>query len=225
MTTNFNNNIQKYTPEQIEQYTESYEFLRRGISRVSWSSLDEYLLARDIENEVEHGFPIDFVPPGATERLLEQCQKVFSPATTTKLIEVGAEVDAVNAKGETALIMEARLSRWTKVIEAILPRTKKINAKDNNGHTAFYYLCREYLSCRSGYIDDRDIANGKKIWKQIHLLLDAGADPVINTWTGCHAERRHKPQVVLQLKKRIVTYLQQREEMKTKTESGYDYEL
>lgn len=61
--------------------------------------------------------------------------------------------------------------------------------------------------------------------KQIHLLLDADSDPVFDTWTKDYVERIHDPRVITKLKARIVTYLQQKEELKTKQESSYDYEL
>ena len=220
--------MQKYSAEQIEQYTEAYNNLRYSISRVSWSHFDERMLAMDIDRYISYGFPIDFVPAECTTRLLEQCQSKFSfsPDTTIKLIEVGADVNAVNANGENALIREAKNNSWENVLPVILERTKNVNTKDKNGHTALSYLCLQYIVWS---IDARNKKKqSQKFWKQIHLLLDAGADPQADvSWQtkASYMQSSEWQTEINDLVKHMAIYMQQKKELGKEQGEAYNYAL
>ena len=76
------------------------------------------------------------------------------------LIEEGADINASNALGRTAL-MGATFYRNVRVMEELLIEGADVNAKDNNGRTALM------------------IAVNKKDTKLTTMLLDAGADVTI----------------------------------------------
>ena len=221
--------MQKYTDEEIKQFTEIYKHLSYRISRVSWSSIDEHRLAMDIDAYISDGFPIDFIPEEPSTRLLEQSQKVFSPATTIKLIEVGADVNAINSSGENALIREARNSSWKEAVPVILKHTKNINAKDNNGHTALSYICLKYLECKMRMVwsnDYLDKTNTKKLWEQIHLLLNAGADPGIDTtWQKDVRDSTEWQTEMHNLVKYMTMHVQQKKALDKNSGTAYDYAL
>ena len=74
-----------------------------------------------------------------------------------KLIEQGADINASNAMGRTAL-MGAIYFRNTRVVKELLIEGADVNAKDNNGRTALM------------------IAVNRQDMELTGLLLDAGAD-------------------------------------------------
>ena len=80
--------------------------------------------------------------------------------TVKLLIEAGADVNAKNNDGMTALI-KASSTRYYELIEALIAAGADVNAKNNDGTTALI----EALS--AGYSCSEDIAK---------LLVEAGAD-------------------------------------------------
>ena len=221
--------MRKYSLEEIKWFTKIYHSLSYSISRVSWSSLDEHRLAMDIDAYISDGFPIDFIPEGCSTRLLEQSQKVFSAATTIKLIEVGADVNYVNASGENALILEAKNNCWKETVPVILKQIQNVNAKDNRGHTALSYLCLKYLDCKMRIDwshDFLDKFNKEKLWNQIYLLLDAGADPELDTTWQMEVQNSPKWQAEMHnLIKQMAMYLQQKKEMSKSPSETFNYPL
>lgn len=75
-----------------------------------------------------------------------------------KLIDEGADINAVNKDGETALHLATRVAQSSSVVQMLLDAGADVNAKNNNGSTALM-LAADYSGNET-----------------VKVLLDAGAD-------------------------------------------------
>lgn len=65
--------------------------------------------------------------------------KSTSPKIIEALLEAGADLNARNYLGETALIMAVNTNPETRVISALLKAGADINARDYQGHSVLEY--------------------------------------------------------------------------------------
>lgn len=87
------------------------------------------------------------------------------------LLDYGADPKLVIQKGErgsATVLMYAALSGIPEIVQAILASHPDVNARDDKGRTALWYLCEG-----NTYHDDEHHANREQV---VHLLAKAGAN-------------------------------------------------
>lgn len=99
-------------------------------------------------------------------RLVYICRgdKGEHPEDVLRLLELGADIDVRNHKGQTALHCAAKAG-FLKVIDLLIKKGATVDAPDNNGETALFEAIRS------------TIKDGEKLRAAIETLLVEGADP------------------------------------------------
>ena len=99
-------------------------------------------------------------------RLVYVCRgdKGEHPEDVLRLLELGADIDVRNHKGQTALHCAAKAG-FLKVIDLLIEKGATIDAVDNKGETALFEAIRS------------TIKNGEKQRAALEALLVKGADP------------------------------------------------
>ena len=93
------------------------------------------------------------------------------PEDALRLLELGADIDVRNHKGQTALHCAAKAG-FLKVIHLLIEKGATIDAPDNKGETALFEAIRS------------TIKNGEKQRAALEALLVKGADPNLKNRKG-----------------------------------------
>ena len=119
--------------------------------------------SKDINAQNHMGWP----------RLVYVCRgdKGEHPENVLRLLELGADINVRNHKGQTALHCAAKAG-FLKVIHLLIEKGATIDAPDNKGETALFEAIRS------------TIKNGEKQRAALEALLVKGADPNVKNRKG-----------------------------------------
>jgi ankyrin repeat protein len=115
---------------------------------------------------IQEGANVNAKATGNVTPLMLSLDMAFGqPEISLALIRAGADVNAADVNGDTALIIAATESS-DEVFQALLEKGANPNARGLNGETALHYVAMNAILDRA------------------KLLLDHGADPAIRNSTG-----------------------------------------
>lgn len=184
----------KPTPDLQRSFNDYYSKLSR------WASC-HYAIAfkSELEEALSAGFPIDYSPNKEYTSLLTQAIKyisyrsvIFDRANSKEeaekivetLLDKGANVNDTDAWGTNKLMVAALNEAMSpELFGKIVTRTKDINHKDHNGHSALDKLFKTYTASLSAnnllelskYIKDIEDELNNNIVDRCKILIDAGA--------------------------------------------------
>ena len=202
---------------------------------------------KQIVNAIKLGFDIDYAPQPTKFsngiRLLEGAIICRKDDIVRCLLNLGADADIItNSYGLPPLSLACQNNLASDVIKILAKKTKNINAKDNNGHTALGLLCKSYIrthltfSGRSSL--DKEIGN---IMTRIKILLEFGAKLDIDqswkdkqqyiylgqTYSYLYSSSAMDDilSLINDLESWICAYIETKSELQLSTEIGYEYEI
>ena len=134
-----------------------------------------------IESYTSKGFPIDYVPDGYVNTLLEWVVKTsynFEAKGVNHikaLVEAGADLNVTSKTGEPLIMTAICRSPAIEVIESLCDLGADVNAKDEKGNTAFSWVAKDYIFDKKIDKEERSY-----LMACMGTLLEAGADPYLD---------------------------------------------
>ena len=194
---------------------------------------------QQMEAALEEGFSVDFIPLHNSNyknntRLLELAIMHRKEEIARYLLTIGADSDIItNDLKLSPLLIACLHNSKPDIIQTLAKKTKNIDAKDNDGHTALGLLCKSYIISYLAF-NGMPTLNEKlqKIFIKIIILLESGAKTEIDkSWKNLQlyyykgVDSNKVISLINDLESRICAYIETKSELQTSTEIGYEYEI
>ena len=214
----------KYTKEEHAKYRPIYNDILDSL--YNWKIIPHDIILGKIESAVAHGFPVNYIAKKSGFPLITVAAGQNLENIVMRLFELGADVNVIDRiygqkNGILMYLINEPVFYSQKIFKELVARVENINYIDDMGHTILGISCARFI-----YNADKNNPRGDKFYGFIKTLLEAGADPDLDTdWKLKLPLDEDANFIRNELKKLIVDVKIRKDELQKESAPGYEYEI